>query len=90
MTENKSKSNSPKAEAVKTSAELEDDSVIETVEASEEEMTVTTDLEVEMTEDHEETLVIDQKVASTVVKMVISPETVLNVIIKSYSARKPR
>jgi hypothetical protein len=83
LTENKLKSNSPKAEPPKnTITDLEVDLVTETEEATEEEMIVTTDSEVEMTEDHEEILVvIDQKVVSIVVKTVTSPETAHNVII---------
>ncbi len=92
MTENKSKSSSPKAELAKTSADPEVGSEIGTEEDTEEEMIVTTDSEVEMTEDHEEISVgIGLKVVSIVARMVISPGTAVNVsIFSNFSARKPR
>ncbi len=94
MTENKLKSNLPKAELLKTTiteTEEEADMVTEKEEASEEEMTVTTDSEVETTEDHEEiSVVIDQKVVSIVVKTVTSLETVHNVIILILFSEKTK
>jgi hypothetical protein len=90
LTANKLKSNLPKAEPLKTTiTDPEVDSVTETEEATEEEMIVTTDSEVETTEDHEEiSVVIDQKVVSIVVKTVTSPETVHNVIILNLFSEK--
>lgn len=62
--------------------ETEEDSEVVTEEDSEVAETETMDSEVaiEEIEDQEETTVTDQRVVSTVVKKVIWPETVLNVI----------
>lgn len=93
MTENKSKFNSLEVKATEILIEVETEEDIEVTEIEEDievVVIVIMDSEDTMTEDPEETLVIDQRAASTAAKKDTLPRTANNVINYMILARKPR